>query len=52
MPIGSLAGLLWLAALRRAGVTIPFGQFLRTGAIVTAPALAVSLLVLWLVTLV
>lgn len=52
LPIGSLAGLLWLAALRRAGVTIPFGQFVRTGAIVTVPALAVSLLVLWLVTLV
>jgi arsenical pump membrane protein len=50
LPIGSLAGLLWLATLRRAGVTIPFGQFVRTGAIVTGPALAVSLAMLWLVT--
>ncbi len=50
LPIGSLAGLLWLAALRRAGVTIGVLTFVRTGALVTAPALAVSLAVLWLVT--
>jgi arsenical pump membrane protein len=50
LPIGSLAGLLWLATLRRAGVTIPFGLFVRTGVIVTVPALAVSIAVLWVVT--
>jgi len=50
LPIGSLAGLLWLATLRRAGVAIPFGLFVRTGVVVTIPALAVSLAVLWAVT--
>ncbi len=50
LPIGSLAGLLWLSSLRRAGVAISFGQFVRVGALVTAPSLAVSLAVLWLVT--
>jgi len=52
LPIGSLAGLLWLATLRRAGVTVTFRQFVRTGAIVTLPALAVSIAVLWIVTLI
>ncbi len=50
LPIGSLAGLLWLHALRRAGVSLPLGTFVRVGAIVTIPSLAVSLAVLWLVT--
>lgn len=50
LPIGSLAGLLWLHALRRAGVDLPLGTFVRVGAIVTIPSLAVSLAVLWLVT--
>jgi len=50
LPIGSLAGLLWLHALRRAGVLLPLGTFVRVGAIVTVPSLAVSLAVLWLVT--
>jgi arsenical pump membrane protein len=50
LPMGSLAGLLWLHALRRAGVSLPLGTFVRVGAIVTVPSLAVSLAVLWLVT--
>lgn len=50
LPIGSLAGLLWLHALRRAGVALPLGTFVRVGAIVTIPSLAISLAVLWLVT--
>jgi arsenical pump membrane protein len=50
LPMGSLAGLLWLAQLRRAGVSISLRVFVRTGVIVTVPALAVSLAVLWLVT--
>ena len=50
LPIGSLAGLLWLHALRRAGVVLPLGTFMRVGAIVTLPSLAVSLAVLWLLT--
>jgi arsenical pump membrane protein len=50
LPIGSLAGLLWLHALRRRGIVIPLVQFVRVGVIVTVPSLAVSLAVLWLVT--
>lgn len=49
-PIGSLAGLLWLGALRRLGVMISVGQFIRVGALVTIPTLATTLATLWLVT--
>jgi arsenical pump membrane protein len=41
---GSLATLLWLAALKRADVRVTFGQFLGVGAVVTVPALAAALL--------
>jgi arsenical pump membrane protein len=50
LPIGSLAGLLWLHALRRHGVAISLATFVRVGLIVTIPSLAASLAVLWLVT--
>ena len=46
LPMGSLAGLLWMKTLHRVGVPIPLSQFVRIGAIVTLPALAISLLVL------
>jgi arsenical pump membrane protein len=49
LPIGSLAGLLWIDALRRHGVTVGLVTFVRVGVLVTVPALAVSLFVLWLV---
>jgi arsenical pump membrane protein len=49
LPIGSLAGLLWLHALRRGGVEVGVGTFIRVGLVVTIPSLAASLLVLWLV---
>jgi arsenical pump membrane protein len=48
LPMGSLAGLLWIAALRRDGIEISTGRFFVTGLAVTAPALAVSLLLLQL----
>jgi arsenical pump membrane protein len=48
LPIGSLAGLLWLEMTRRLGVEIRALQFVRVGALVTLPTLAVSLAVLWL----
>jgi arsenical pump membrane protein len=48
LPIGSLAGLLWLHSLRVRGVFVPLGTFVRVGAIVTLPSLVVSLAVLWL----
>jgi arsenical pump membrane protein len=48
LPIGSLAGLLWLHALRVRGVSIPLGLFIRVGLTVTIPSLVASLLALWL----
>jgi arsenical pump membrane protein len=51
LPIGSLAGLLWLHALRTRGIEVPLTTFIRVGVIVTVPSLVVSLAVLWLVTL-
>jgi arsenical pump membrane protein len=51
LPIGSLAGLLWLHTLRTRGIAVPLSTFIRVGVIVTIPSLAVSLAVLWLVTL-
>ncbi len=43
---GSLATMLWLAALRREGVTVTWLEFLRVGAVVLTPALVVALLLL------
>jgi arsenical pump membrane protein len=43
-PMGSLAGLLWLEMLRRAGVEVSVGRFVLVGAVATVPALAVCLL--------
>jgi arsenical pump membrane protein len=39
---GSLATILWLIAIRREGETVGFWQFLRLGALVTAPALLLA----------
>ncbi|MBK6692116.1 MAG: hypothetical protein IPG50_07920 [Myxococcales bacterium] len=47
LPMGSLAGLLWLDLLRRMGAAIPTRRFLRMGLVTTPAALAVGLLVLW-----
>jgi arsenical pump membrane protein len=40
---GSLATVLWLAALRREGLAVGFGTFLKIGAVVMPPALALSI---------
>jgi len=50
LPMGSLAGLLWIDSLRRHGLGIGVGTFVRLGVVVTVPTLTVSLIVLWLVT--
>jgi len=42
-PIGSLATLLWLHLLARKGTTITWGYYLRVGAVLTLPVLAVAL---------
>ena len=48
LPTGSLAGLLWLDALRRQGVHVSAGLFIRVGVAVTLPALVLSLAILFL----
>jgi arsenical pump membrane protein len=48
LPIGSLAGLLWIDLLRRSGVEIGVRRFVRIGTLVLLPTLAVSLVMLWL----
>lgn len=46
LPIGSLAGLLWLDSCRRLGVQVSLRQFVVVGLAVTLPTLAVSLTIL------
>jgi arsenical pump membrane protein len=46
LPIGSLAGLLWIAVLRGLDVEVSLRRFVAVGAAVTVPSLAVSLGVL------
>ncbi len=41
---GSLATILWLVALRREGIEVSFGRFLRVGLLAMPPALALALL--------
>ncbi len=46
LPMGSLAGLVWLEMLRRQGVEIKLLTFMKIGAIVTVPAMLGSLAIL------
>jgi arsenical pump membrane protein len=46
LPIGSLAGLLWVHALHRQGVTVRLRTFAGVGLLVTVPSLLVSLALL------
>ena len=46
LPMGSLAGLLWLEKLRQARVEIPLGRFVAIGVALTLPALLLSLALL------
>jgi arsenical pump membrane protein len=48
LPIGSLAGLLWMDLLRRQGIVIGLRGFVRLGTLVLVPTLAGSLALLWL----
>jgi arsenical pump membrane protein len=50
LPIGSLAGLLWMDLLRRSGVEISIGRFVRLGTLVLLPTLSLKLAMLWLLT--
>ena len=46
IPVGSLAGLLWIDACRRRGLSISLIQFITVGAITVIPAFVVSIIVL------
>jgi arsenical pump membrane protein len=46
LPIGSLAGLLWIAVLAKLDVEVPLRRFVAVGVSVTIPSLAVSLALL------
>ena len=46
LPMGSLAGLLWLEMLRRAEVKVGVGTFIRVGVLVAVPTMVVSLAIL------
>ncbi len=46
LPMGSLAGLIWIEMLRRSGVDISVGRFALIGLIIAVPTIAVSLLIL------
>ncbi|MDB5033646.1 MAG: arsenical pump rane protein [Chlorobi bacterium] len=46
LPMGSLAGLIWIEMLRRYGVNISVGRFALIGLVVAVPTIAISLLIL------
>ncbi len=46
LPVGSLAGLLWLESCRQLGVNISLRQFVTVGFAVTVPTFVVSLAIL------
>lgn len=46
LPMGSLAGLLWLEQARRHQVEIGVGRFFRVGLVSAVPALLLSLAIL------
>jgi arsenical pump membrane protein len=46
---GSLATILWLAALRRRGISVSTLEYLKLGAVVVPPMLLMTILWLWLV---
>jgi arsenical pump membrane protein len=49
LPMGSLAGLMWMSMLRRHGIDLSVRRFVKVGFRVTVPCLAASLLLLWLI---
>lgn len=50
-PIGSLATLLWMQIIRREGVRLSWGEYMKYGLLLTMPVLLISLLSLWLAAL-
>ena len=48
-PLGALAGIMWMALLRRYHVKLSFGRFILYGAVIAVPTLLATLAGLWLV---
>ena len=48
-PLGALAGIMWMALLRRYQVKLSFGKFILYGAVISVPTILTSLFGLWLV---
>jgi arsenical pump membrane protein len=48
LPVGSLAGLLWLDVLRRHQIDVKIGSFVRIGVVLTILPMAVAITMLWL----
>lgn len=46
LPIGSLAGLLWIDCLKKQSITVSLAKFVGLGVLTTVPVLAISLFVL------
>ncbi|MCE9578443.1 MAG: anion permease [Deltaproteobacteria bacterium] len=46
LPMGSLAGLLWIEQLRRHGLELRIGLFVRVGVLLAVPTIAASLAIL------
>src|SRR5262249_19481620 len=46
LPMGSLAGLLWMDLMRRNGAPVALGRFVKLGALVLLPTLLLSLLLI------
>jgi arsenical pump membrane protein len=47
--IGSLATMVWLVLLRRLGIVVSTGEYLRVGALTTLSALLAAAAALWVV---
>lgn len=47
-PIGALAGIMWTNILNRYGIKFKFRDFVKYGAIISIPALAASIIALWI----
>lgn len=45
-PLGALAGIMWSGILKRMGISLSFGKYIRYGVCISVPVLLITLLVL------